>query len=54
MLSMIESRSDPRSQALSLFGCFGALGAAIEVLFQRLPFVGGESVKDVIVQDFFC
>ena len=53
MLLLIKSCSDRRSQDLLLFARFRALGAAIEVVFHPLPFVGGESVKDVIVQDFF-
>jgi hypothetical protein len=50
----MKSRSDRRRQDVSLFRCFGALGAAPEVVFQCLPFFGREPVKDVIVQDFFC
>ena len=50
MLSLIKGRSEPRGQDLLFFGSFGALRAAV---IQRLLFVGGKAVKDVIVQDFF-
>jgi len=53
MLLLIKSCSDRRGQNLLLFACFRAPGTAIEVVFHALPFIGGESVKDVIVQDFF-
>jgi len=54
MLSVMKSRSHRRGQAVSLSRCFGTLRAAAEVMFHCLPFVGGESVKDMIIEDFFC
>jgi len=54
MVLIIEGRSDPRGEDLSLFGCFGALRAAFEVVFHCLSVAQGKSVEDVIVQDFFC
>jgi hypothetical protein len=54
MLSVMKSRSDRRGQDVSLSRYFATLRAAAEVMFHCLPFVGGESVKDIIIEDFFC
>jgi hypothetical protein len=54
MLALIKSRFDPSGQCLSFFNGFGALRAAAEVMFYRLSFVAGESIKEVIVQGLFC
>lgn len=50
MLALIERRSDPSGQGLSLLHCFSALRTAPEVVFYWLPFAASEPVKDVIVQ----
>lgn len=54
MRALIKRRSDPSGQCLSLLNCFGALLAAAKVVFYGLPFVAGESIKEVIVQSLFC
>ena len=53
-LALVKRRSDPSGHCLSLLNCLGALRAASEVVFYRLPFVAGEPVKEVIIQRFVC